>query len=516
MKRILILHELVTGSRRTNRDHIYSFAKYAPGNLYVYHHIHAPLTDALKSFPFDGIIMNYCFLGNRTATTDTIRERYRFLADHPAKKIAVVQDDYTYHQALDDWLLEMKVDVIYSPIQENLEILYPRNWSQAKFREGLTGYTDNAQLAELETYAKPFDERTIDVGTRVRHLPPIYGRYGKRKGESAVGFGKAADKAGFKVDMSTDPKDVLLGSRWLQFLGDCKFTLGSKGGASIADPYGKIAKKVSEYLAGHPDAGFDAVANNCFPGMDDKYVFAGVSPRLFESAALRTCQILIRDNYVGGIEPYTDYIPLDEDLSNLDEVFALMRDEKTVKSMIDSCYAKLIASNQFDYSAFVADVLDQTVDSGRAWSEEEQSALDTHFALLEPFTRLREKYGGAWETGLKTLIARFVKANIAHVPYEMAQWPLDFVCNSAFAAQHSAAPKIHNRLVSVLSDFYEYARNDPESLQDMRTIFESLANGELRPDSYGWHTSLFLWWDMCEFIYEPPAAKHTSKQVEAN
>ena len=508
MKRILILHDMAKGSRRTNRDHVYNYAKYHPGHLYVFHSVKAPITEALKSFPFDGIIMNYCFLSNRASSYELHKRRWSFLADHPAKKIAICQDDYTDHLRLDEWIRDVRSDVIFSPIQDNLDVLYPTNWGKATFREGLTGYTDHAQIEELESYSRPFADRTIDVGTRVRYLPPVFGRYGQQKGKAAEDFARHAADAGFNVDISTRVEDVIFGSRWLQFLGNCKFTLGSKGGASMADPYGEIRVKVSEFMARNPGASFELVEKNCFEGLDGKYIFAGVSPRLFESAALRTCQILTRDNYIGGMEPYVDYIPLNEDFSNLDEVFELMRNEEACLSIIDSCYNKLIASKAFDYSAFVNEVLDFIPDAPDFGDRNEAELLDTHFHLINAFRRTRERFGGTMETAFKTVLSLLKPEN--SLLLESTGWPRPYALSPGFAPIAAGLPESRRALFSMMPELLAYAEGDPEAVADLETIFEAFSGGDLAPERHLTDTGSLGWWDMCEYVFEPDGVQSAS------
>jgi len=510
MKRILVLHDLAKGSRRTNRDHVYNYAKYHPGHLYVFQNVKAPITEALKSFPFDGIIMNYCFLSNRASAFELQKKRWAFLADHPAKKIAICQDDYTDHISLDEWIRDVRSDVIFSPIQDNLDILYPTNWGEATFREGLTGYTDHAQIEELEGYSRPFQERTIDVGTRVRYLPPVFGRYGQQKGQAAEEFARLAAAAGFTVDISTRVEDVIFGSRWLQFLGNCKFTLGSKGGASVADPRGEIRVKVAEYMAKNPNASFEMVEENCFKGMDGKYIFAGVSPRLFESAALRTCQILTRDNYIGGMEPYVDYIPLDEDYSNIEEVFELMRNDNACLSMIDSCYNKLIASKAFDYSAFVNEVLDFIPDASDFGKRSEAELLGEHFRIIDAFRRTRERFGGTMETALKTVLSLLKLEN--SVLLESTGWPRAYASSPGFSPVAAGVTTDRRSIFAMMSELRAYADGDPDAVKDLETIFSEYSGGELVPEKHLVDTGSLGWWDMCEYIFDPKVDSFPSNE----
>jgi hypothetical protein len=65
------------------------------------------------------------------------------------------------------------------------------------------------------------------------------------------------------------------------------------------------------------------------------------------------CQVLEEAHYVDGFEPWRDYIPLAPDLSNVDEVFAAMRDVVRCKEIADSAEATLIGSGRHTYREFV-------------------------------------------------------------------------------------------------------------------------------------------------------------------
>lgn len=496
-KKILVLHDLSVGSRRTNRDHVYSFAKYEKDNVYLFHSANALVTDALKSIKYDGVIINYCFLGYRASNLyPLLKARYAWLRELACPKIAICQDDYTDSAILDEWLEFMGVTTIYSPIQRNVKVLYPRNWGKKTFKLGLTAYTDSAQMDELRLFQKPFSERAIDIGTRVRYLPPQFGRYGQIKGKSAEDFRDAAKRSGFAVNISTDPQDVMFGSDWLRFMGDCKFTLGSKGGASLNDPRGMIRKEITQYLVENPGAEFSEVERECFPGLDGRYVFAGVSPRLFEAAALKTCQILVRDEYIGGIEPYIDYIPLDDDLSNLEEVFSLMRDEEKCQRMIESCHEKLIASKLFDYSVFVADVLSEIKPSPQGVGQEDAELIREHFEGLRPFLNTKEKYGGFFERlwGRVLGFAAFSGATsyvraVFDLPGNLSS------CPSATSSLLDSEPP--GTAVGAAAEVLSIARFLEIDTDDLQYIAEHAVEKEYV------YEELDVWWDMCECIYEP-------------
>jgi hypothetical protein len=410
VKTILVLHALLPHSRGTTFKHVYAFPRHGPGNLYVFHHLKAPVTDALKRIPFDGIIINYCFLGHRTERViDTFKDIYSFVARSPATKIAICQDDYTSNVALDRWLDELGIDVVYSPITRDLDALYPIMSKKpgVEFREGLTGYVDDDMLAGIDEISLPLFERTIDIGTRVRAIPPHLGRHGQKKAIVTQRFCEAAIAEGFTADWSTDPSSVLLGKDWMRFLGSCRATIGSRGGASAADPDGSTKARCLAYLKEHPEAPYDEVKAACFPDTVDTYRFDAISPRLFEAAATRTCQVLIRDDYL-GLEPYEDYIPLEEDFSNLAEVFELLRNDDAVVRMTESAHRKLIASDRFGYGNFVREVLDAIPERESA-DQETFELISQHFKALRPFIALDEALGSLTALTAKRSLVRHLR-----------------------------------------------------------------------------------------------------------
>src|SRR5579864_7356 len=223
--KVLILHAILGNTRKTILDHIYCYPMYRHGNLYAYHHLLAPLSPELVSFPFDAVIVNYCFLAYRVLDDMyfDLRDKYGFLTDTAALKIAITQDEYTWSAVLDDWLSFMNVDTIFSVVAHDLPELFPTCSAKVPIKYALTGYNHPQDLARLDQFVRPFAERPIDVGTRVRLMPPHIGRAGFLKGRYAERFRDAAREAGFVADISTRPEDVFAGDDWFRFLGSCRF-----------------------------------------------------------------------------------------------------------------------------------------------------------------------------------------------------------------------------------------------------------------------------------------------------
>jgi glycosyltransferase involved in cell wall biosynthesis len=287
------------------------------------------------------------------------QKKYAFIATSSAVKLAFPQDDYDHSAILDAWLAEWQVQTIFSPLSEFQDILYPRLRQKAEILPCLTGYVDDVDLLILEDYARPFEERTTDVGYRARELPPLFGRLGRLKSELGRRFvDHAGGRHGLKLDISTRPQDALHGADWLKFLGNCRFFLGSPSGSSLLDPEGSIKDAYLAYIAEHPEAGFEEVEAACFPGLDNIYQMAALGPRNIEAAAARVCQILIEDPCWTPMEPDVHYIPLRPDFSNIEHVLRRIGDPAAVQAMTDTCYDLLIRSGKYSYRRFAERVIE--------------------------------------------------------------------------------------------------------------------------------------------------------------
>jgi hypothetical protein len=160
-----------------------------------------------------------------------------------------------------------------------------------------------------------------------------------------------------------------------------------KGGASLNDPKGLLYLRTANFVARNPSASYEEVKENCLKGVSEDYVFSAISPRLFEAAQARTCQILVESDYLGVLEPWVHYIPLKSDFSNASEVLDAMRDHEQAERIADACHEVLIASNDFSDKCLVDAALtdlpeiesDTRVSSNEAWVKLREHLHDLSF-----------------------------------------------------------------------------------------------------------------------------------------
>jgi hypothetical protein len=361
--KILVIHGLRFDSRLTTFQHTLSFARHLHGCDVTYVNGLGLIDNAIDGSEFDLAVITYELVALRNVPFwSDIVNRIAPLLHRSRVKVVMPQDDYSSCALLDQFCVENGIDFVFSPLTRDLEMLYPQSISTGvEFHEAFTGYWESSTAVPYTTLRRPFRERTIDLGQRVRHLPPQLGPAAQRKGELALRFADFARENGFKCDVSTKDADVLVGTDWWRFLGDIRFTVGRLGGASIADPYGRLAARVNQLQLRRPSITYETLARRLRTDELPQGDFTAISPRLFECAAMGVCQILERAHYFDDFEPWRDYIPLDPGLSNLDEVFEAMKDHNRCEEIVRNAEESLIESGRHTYERFVVNLVKTTM-----------------------------------------------------------------------------------------------------------------------------------------------------------
>ena len=363
----LVLHQVgqLDSALNAHVNHIRCFERYSPsGHSFIYYRIMDPVTDLIRSTPFSVIVLDTtalsaCRYVYPRSIYARIRDEWDFLGDLDAVKIAFPQDDYHRTNEIDELLFDWRVDVIYTVLPEYSNMMYPRSSQRAVLKPALTGYVDDNSVLDAKRYARAFEHRQFDIGQRVKRHPAYGGRYSLCKSRMADRFAEAAKASrDLCIDISTRHEDILAGDNWLSLLGNSRFVLGCEGGVSVWDPDGIFHERSMEYLNERPEATFEEVENACFPGEDGRYVFSAVSPRLFESTMMGCSQVLIEGKYLGLLRPWEHFIPVRQDLRDVEMALEVMRDVKSAKRRADACHELLIENHSLRYSTLVSEVME--------------------------------------------------------------------------------------------------------------------------------------------------------------
>jgi hypothetical protein len=359
----LVLHSIDDPSktRGTTLRHSRSLARYSPDMSVFYHHALDPVTDHLRRIEFDVIVLDATFLCHRwtrpQSEFEALRTKYRWLAETQACKLAFPQDDYDHGQLLDDWLSECGVNVIYSILPEHRELIYRKCTHSAKVKFALCGYIDDEDVEHYRSVRKSFAERTIDVGYRVRDLPAQFGRFGRIKSTLGTAFVSAAQGRGLELDITVGEGGTLVGRQWSEFLGNCRFSLGSEGGSSVFDPVGLIKDRIDALRLENPGASEDDLVRMGLSEKDEQTTFAMATPRIFEIAMAASCPVLVKGRYLDLLAPDEHYIPVEKDFSNLEAVLDAMSDRARAERMANATAETLLSVPDLRYSRWVEGVL---------------------------------------------------------------------------------------------------------------------------------------------------------------
>src|SRR6185436_12342219 len=227
------------------------------------------------------------------------RPTFDWLAGVDALKIAFPQDEYNHAHVLDDWLADLGIDVVFSVFgAEHRELLYPRLGATARFEKCLTGYVDEVHATRNAAVVLPHDRRGLDLAYRAQALTPRFGRLGQLKHTVAEAVAPAARAAGLRVDVSTDPRDAVLGDRWFAFVASARAMLGSESGGSAVDRRGELVAAERSMLAENPCLAF-ADFDAAMPAGWDGQLPGSIGPRHLEAAATRAYADLVLSGRYG-------------------------------------------------------------------------------------------------------------------------------------------------------------------------------------------------------------------------
>jgi hypothetical protein len=407
---ILVLHSL--GDPETSphflRNHIFSLKVYFPDHNYVFHDTALPLPVYVRDTVFDAILLDVTFLCMRWAPAElflSLKKSYDFVQHSDAVKIAFPQDEYDCNELLDDWMCDWGVDVVFSVMSSDWNILYPQYHKIGNIQLGYTGYVDES-LIGMER--KPFETRSVDIGYRARKLPPYFGRIGETKWTIGRDVACQCRNGDLKVDIVLGEHGTLFGGAWLDFINNCKFTLGTNSGSSLLDPRGDIQRQVKAYLAKHPGASFEEVEEHCFKGLDGQHSFTAISPRVLEAALLDSCQILVEGSYSGTIQPWEHYIPIRNDASNFTDVLQAMQERDLVLRLIKDCRNAILDTEDLRYKHRAQKIIDLIADL--ATRKRVVSSCDAVRKIsLRYQSEMAKKYAEHWRRqSLRRKLIRFI------------------------------------------------------------------------------------------------------------
>lgn len=332
--------------------------------------------DEIKNSAWDVIVLHYSFLYQRTRAYDYPHffSDFEWLADSPAVKIAMPQDEGNCAFNLDRMLFAWDIDYVFSVhYHSSPGVLYQRTQHIAKIYSCLPGYVDKKLLERSEQTADPISKRVIDVAYRGRPSKLQYGRASLMKANLPMELKEKLQDTGFVVDVSIAQEDRIYGEDWYRFLKGAKTTFASPGGYTAVDYLGEINSRVRYLEEVEELSDYESVSSN-MPVNWDSYNLLTITPRHFECIACGTAQILVKHHYRDILVADKHYIPLEEDLSNIDQVKQSLRDIDRLQEMADLARQEILYHPSVQISSLLND-LDDCIRRGKPTVGEVDSAL---------------------------------------------------------------------------------------------------------------------------------------------
>jgi hypothetical protein len=339
-------------------EHVRSFSRYSSYDV-VEINTRLKFPAYLNKYEFSVIVLHYTLFGLPICMEDKFLEYLK--TSKKSFKIAFLQDEYRYWPERAQFLNECKIDCVYTLLESNyFDSTYRRRTNVKQLVYNLPGYVSTEIEQWYHKYYKPEDQRSIDVGYRGRRLPYYLGYGSQEKHFIGVEFRKRAQELGLTVDVETEEDNRLYGENWPRFIANCKAVIGVEAGVSVFDIDDEVRPLYARLVKGHPDISFPNIS---FEEFQKKYIsmyenrifYRTISPRHFEAASLKVCQILFEGKYSDILKPMKHYIPLKKDFSNFETVIRLFKDPKVRQKLTDNAYNDLIASKKYSYKRFISD-----------------------------------------------------------------------------------------------------------------------------------------------------------------
>jgi len=316
---------------------------------------HFGFPEVLWELEFKVIVLHYSLF----AYLPFVEEEFRaYIAECGSSyKVAFFQDEYWFWPERSEVLNRFKVDCVYTCIEpEYYEATYWKYTRVPRLVTYLPGYVSEEMVGVASRVSKPDAERRVDIGYRGRLSPDFIwlGKGACEKYEIGARFLEMASGSGLSMDITSEESKRIYGRQWLGFLGDCRAVLGVEAGASIFDIDDTIFPRYRRFREKHPEVSVDQVYERLLAQYDGKGIYyRTMSPRVFEAAAVRSCQILFEGRYSGILEPMVHYIPLKKDFSNFEEVLRMYRDESIRRELTENAHRDLISSGRYSYREFM-------------------------------------------------------------------------------------------------------------------------------------------------------------------
>ncbi|HEU4684002.1 MAG TPA: hypothetical protein VFS39_05830 [Nitrospira sp.] len=408
-------------------DNIEAFAKYSAYKVWSLNTEYG-FPRKLSEIKFPVIVLHYSLFGGQHyyMNNDFLDYLHKSKA---AYKIAFFQDEYRYCQKRFGFINHYGIDCVYTLLEpEYFDAVYKKYTSAYRVITHIPGYVSEGLIEAARKFGIPDSERTVDIGYRGRPLDFYMGKGAQEKTGVAAGFLQRAAGTNLKLDIEQAEDKRIYGDAWYRFTAHCRGFLGVEAGVSIFDLQDTVRIHCEKRLKENSGITFEALHDEFLYKWEDRIPYRTISPRHFEAAAFRVCQILFQGKYSGILKPMVHYIPLKKDFSNFNEVMQLFLDQTVRHELTENAYRDLIASGKYSYSKFVKQFDTELPNIGLQARESVDASHINALLMKGAFVRkmrstvLAVRYHGRW---LPLSIRRILKRSVPSLLYGNTDYNAD-------------------------------------------------------------------------------------------
>lgn len=255
-----------------------------------------------------------------------------------APRIAAPLDEFLANGELNRLIEQARIDRVYSPAMAGVwSDLYPQAAGQGRVAPMLTSYFDT-RLQRMARESSPERHRPIWLGYRTCEASLRFGRAGRLKRDIGVRAAQWSIDNGLVTDVRPTGQDVKRGTSWLRFLQQTRVTVGVEGGSDVLDIDGDLAEA---HRTGDP------AWSPARPLVEVN--LRALSPRHLEAAACGVAQVLVEGDYSGVLQAGRHYLPVTQDLANLEAQLEACRSDQVVRSMAVAAQRELAQNDAFTW-----------------------------------------------------------------------------------------------------------------------------------------------------------------------
>jgi hypothetical protein len=360
---LLLYHHWLAPNAPTIMEHVSALERHSRFKVWSVN-TELGFPEALNNLEFRIIVLHYSIFGWLPFSIPGRFVRYLELSQ-ASQKVAFFQDECRYWPQRAEFIYRCQINCVYTLVEPAYFGQTYRRYTRApKLVYSLPGYVSDELVHIAQRLHKRSADRTVDIGYRGRRLPFVFGKGSQEKHLIGVRFRELAGGLGLRLDIESEEEKRIYGDKYYRFLANCRAVLGVEAGVSIFDIDDTVHQEYERLLAENSRITFEEAFERLLHRYEDRIPYRTISPRHFEAAAFRVCQILFEGRYSGILQPTIHYIPLKKDFSNFEEVIRQFKDEGLRSELTENTYRDLIASGRYGYEKFTENFDEELLAAG--------------------------------------------------------------------------------------------------------------------------------------------------------